>query len=68
MGVKVLDEVKKIAKSQNAEYIRLTVVDSNTPAVNLYKKYGFKKVDGIYEDYIPESNTTLYEYGFEIKL
>ena len=68
MGVKALDEAKRIAKSQSAKYIRLTVVDSNTPAINLYKKYGFTKVDGIYEEYIPESNTTLYEYGFEIKL
>ena len=68
MGVKALDEAKRIAKNQSAKYIRLTVVDSNTPAINLYKKYGFTKVDGIYEEYIPESNTTLYEYGFEIKL
>lgn len=68
VGLKVLNEAKKLAQKQNAEYIRLTVVDSNTPAINLYKKYGFIKVDGIYEEYIPESNTTLYEYGFEIKL
>lgn len=65
---KVLEEAKKISRKHNAEYIRLTVVDSNIPAINLYKKSGFVQVEGIYEEKIPERNITLYEYGFEIVL
>lgn len=65
---KVLEEAKKISRKHNAEYIRLTVVDSNIPAINLYKKFGFVQVEGIYEEKISERNITLYEYGFELKI
>ena len=37
-----------------AEYLRLFVVDENYPAINLYKKTGFEKVDGIYDEVIKE--------------
>ena len=68
VAFKVLDEAKKIAKKKNFKYLRLAVVDSNIPAINLYKKYGFKKVDGIYKEYIKERDITLVEYGFELKI
>ena len=65
---KLIEKLKEIAKSKNVKYLRFTVVDSNTPALNLYKKHGFTQVDGIYEEFIPRTNTTLYEFGFEIVL
>lgn len=68
IGVKVLDEAKNIAKSRNLQFLRLTVVDFNIPAIKLYKKYGFIQVKGSFKEYIPERDLTLTEYGFEYKL
>ena len=49
-----------------SEYLRLFVVDENYPAINLYKKTGFEKVDGIYDEVI-NNDFVLHEFGFEIK-
>ena len=49
-----------------AEYLRLFVVDKTYPAINLYKKTGFEKVDGIYDEVI-DDDFVLHEFGFEIK-
>ena len=51
---------------KDAKYLRLFVVDINKPAINLYLKNGFKRVDGIYEERIGDS--VLREYGFEIEI
>lgn len=67
-GAKTINEVMKIAKKFGAKYLRLQVVDTNIPAINFYKKVGFVKVNGKFEEYIKETNTTLIELGFEIKL
>lgn len=57
----------KIAKEKGAEYLRLFVIDINTPAVNLYKKNGFTKAEGTYVEKIDET-LSFVEYGFEKKL
>lgn len=57
-----------IAKIKNIEYLRLTVADSNQPAINLYKKQEFKQVFGTYKEHIEERDLTLIEYGFELKI
>lgn len=67
-GAKTINEAINISKSFGAKYLRLQVVDTNIPAINFYKKIGFNSVDGKFEEYIEETDTTLIEYGFEIKL
>lgn len=67
-GAKTITEAIKIAKSLGAKYLRLQVVDSNIPAIKFYEKVGFIQVCGVFEEYIEETDTTLVEYGFEIKL
>lgn len=67
-GAKTINEAIKIAKTMNAKYLRLQVVGTNIPAINFYKKVGFNCVNGKFEEHIEETNTTLIEYGFEIKI
>lgn len=68
IGAEIINQSKKIAICKGAKYLRLLVVDSNYPAINLYKKQGFKQVDGINREYIEERNETINELGFEIKI
>lgn len=60
-----LREAISVAAAQNAEYLRLFVVDVNTPAVKLYEKYGFERADGLY--YEPVDDFFLPELCYEIK-
>ncbi|GAA0707546.1 hypothetical protein GCM10008904_16860 [Paraclostridium ghonii] len=55
-----------LTKQKGCKYLRLFVVDINKPAMNLYLKNGFNKVDGIYEEKIDDF--VLSEYGFEIEV
>ncbi len=55
------------AKSFGMEYLRLFVVDINKPAIQLYVKNGFRKVEGVYEE-VFEDGFVLREYGYEIKV
>ncbi len=67
IGSIVLNKVMELSKEMNVEYLRLFVVDENYPAINLYKKAGFEKVDGIYDEVI-DNNLVLHEFGFEKKI
>lgn len=67
IGSLILEKVKETAKALGAEYLRLFVVDINQPAIHLYVKNGFKKIDGIYDEVIDEE-LVLHEYGYEIML
>ena len=51
---------------KNIQYLRLFVVDTNIPAINFYKKNGFKQADGIYIERI-NKDLFLKEYGFEFE-
>lgn len=66
IGGVMLKNAAELAKQKNAKYLRLFVVDINKPAINLYLKNGFKRVNGIYEERIDDF--ILREYGFEIEL
>ena len=66
IGRLMLKNAMELAKQKDAKYLRLFVVDINKPAINLYLKNGFKRVDGIYEKKIDDF--VLHEYGFEIKI
>ena len=56
-----------LTKQKNAKYLRLLVVDINKPAIDLYFKNGFRRVDEIYEERI-DDDLILREYGFEIEV
>ena len=66
IGCIVLNKAIELSREMGAEYLRLFVVDENYPAINLYKKTGFEKVDGIYDEVI-NNDFVLHEFGFEIK-
>lgn len=66
IGSVMLNEAIAIARDKGAKYLRLFVVDINKPAINLYLKNGFKKVDGIYDEII-DDDLVLHEFGFEIE-
>lgn len=63
----MLNKATELSKGMNVEYLRLFVVDENYPAINLYKKVGFEKADGIYYQVIDE-DIVLHEFGFEKKI
>lgn len=67
LGSLMLDKAKEIAKTLNAEYLRLFVVDINIPAIQLYTKKEFIKVNGVYNE-IFDDGFVLHEHGYEIKL
>lgn len=67
IGSLMLEKAKKTAKKLGADYLRLFVVDINTPAINLYIKCGFKRAVGVFDEVIDEA-LTLHEYGFEAAL
>ena len=67
LGSLMLDKAKEIAKTLNAEYLRLFVVDINIPAIQLYTKKEFVKVNGVYNE-IFDHGFVLHEHGYEIKL
>lgn len=66
-GSKLLDNIKQEAKRLNVKYIRLFVVDCNTPAINYYQKNKFIKQDGIFVEQINET-TSLTQYGMEFEI
>ncbi|MBO5143210.1 MAG: GNAT family N-acetyltransferase [Clostridia bacterium] len=63
----LLEKVKDFAKQKGINFIRLFVVDSNQPAINLYLKSGYSKVEGVYKEQITE-DFSLTEYGFELEV
>ena len=67
IGSLMLDKAKEIAKTLDAEYLRLFVVDINIPAIQLYTKKRFVKVNGVYNE-VFDDGFVLHEYGYEIKL
>lgn len=66
IGRAVLGKAAALAGVMGAEYLRLFVVDSNTPAIELYRKCGFRQAAGIYYEKI-DQDFVLQELGFEMK-
>lgn len=48
------------------EYLRLFVADSNIPAIHFYKKSGFARAAGHYDEVFADGCSALREYGYEI--
>lgn len=67
IGSRMLEKAKEAAKALGADYLRLFVVDINTPAIRLYQKNGFRQADGFYDEAIDEA-LILHEYGYEVSL
>lgn len=67
IGSSMLARAKEAAKGLGAEYLRLFVVDVNEPAIRLYRKNGFQRVSGVYEEAV-EEDFVLREYGYEVRL
>ena len=67
IGKRLVAEASKLAQEKGADYLRLLVSDINIPAINLYLKCNFKRVNGIYEEKIND-NFSINEYGFEMIL
>ena len=65
IGKALLNTFIKHAEKQNYNFISLEVRESNTPAINLYKSFGFKKV-GIRKDFYnkPKENAIIMTYDF----
>ena len=66
-GSLLIRNVIEIARKNQLEYLRLFVVDINNPAICLYEKNGFEKLNGVYEEKINEK-VTLKEYAYEMKI
>lgn len=64
IATQLLNYAVNVARKKGAEYLRLFVIDINTPAINLYKKNGFIKAAGTYVEIIDET-LSFSEYGFE---
>lgn len=63
----MLDKAKEIAKTLDAKFPRLFVVDINIPAIKLYTKKEFAKINGVYNE-VFDDGFVLHEYSYEIRL
>jgi ribosomal protein S18 acetylase RimI-like enzyme len=61
IGTRLLERTIEEAKARGIERVELEVFALNTPAINLYEKWGFvqegvkrkaRKIDGVYDDVI----------------
>lgn len=73
LGEFLIYKAEEKAKEKGAEFLRLFVVDYNTPAIRLYEKTDFRKAKGLYRKFQGEitlklTGVELKEYGYEKKL
>ncbi len=68
VGSKLINHAKQIAKKQDAEVLRLFVVNINTPAIKLYEKNGFERTNGTTKEHLEFHGVTLTEFGYELKI
>ena len=61
----LLKKVVDFARTKNKNSVKLLVANNNIPAISLYKKFGFKKVNGQFVEIIEEPDMILTEYGYE---
>jgi putative acetyltransferase len=58
-GALLLEKALEIATELDYKKIRLDTLDTMTPAINLYKKYGFYEIEPYY--FNPEKNAVYFE-------
>jgi putative acetyltransferase len=61
IGALLLQRALEIATQLHYKKIRLDTLDTMTPAINLYKKYGFYEIEPYY--FNPEKNAVFFEKG-----
>ena len=66
VGSLMLHKAMALARQSGAQYLRLSVVDVNRPAIRLYEKNGWKRAGGVYEERI--EGAALRQYGYEVAL
>jgi ribosomal protein S18 acetylase RimI-like enzyme len=59
VGALLLQKALEIATNLHYKKIRLDTLDTMTPAINLYKKYGFYEIEPYY--FNPEKNAVFFE-------
>ena len=64
IGSLMIKESMRLTSELGAKYLRLFVVDSNKPAIDMYFKNGFWQAEGAYDQTI--GDRCLHEFGFEI--
>lgn len=67
IGSLTLQKAINLTRDKGYDYLRLFVVDVNQPAIQLYIKNGFQRVEGIYDEVI-DDELVLHEYGFEMSV
>ncbi len=67
IATELLKRAIEIVREKSGENLRLFVVESNAPAINVYRKFGFKQAEGIYIEVIDET-LSFNELGFEISV
>ncbi len=65
LASKIISHVIETAQKQQISFVRLTVADTNFPAIKLYEKNGFIRVNGIFNDYSPALDIIIPEWGYE---
>lgn len=68
LGTQAVKHAEKIAKEKGANFLRIFVVDGNIPAMKLYEKNGYTKVNGISHEYLEFNDATLTEFAYEKEL
>lgn len=67
IAAKMIDFAVEKARAKGIKYLRLFVVDRNLPAIAFYEKYGFKRMDGVFNE--PIDDDIIYtEFGYEIEI
>ena len=64
LGSKLISEVLELISKEKILRIQLTVASNNIAAINLYKKFGFKKIDFLENEYGEGILRELYEKIF----
>lgn len=68
LGKKCAELAGELARNNGCEFLRLFVVDYNTPAEQFYIRCGFTRAPGTHHEAVEGIEQGLIEYGYEIKL
>lgn len=67
LGKQMLRAAGRLAAEQGCDVLRLFVVDTNLPALGLYRKVGFRQAEGCLVE-VFDDGFSLREFGFEMEV
>lgn len=67
LGRECMRYAAELARARGCDYLRLYVVDSNTPAEQFYIRCGFRRAGGEHREHVDGIPGELTEYGYEIR-